>query len=497
MSATNVRPTAHHADRWLADHAPFGLLIGGEWVPSTTGQRFTTADPATGVELASIATASAIDVDRAVDSARAALTHASWAGLTGAQRARLLWAIADELEAHINELAELETLDQGKTFATGRFAELPGAIEQFRYYAGFASKVSGTSFAPSITYQPPGRRIVAHTVPQPVGVVAAIVPWNSPLLMACMKLAPALAAGCTVVLKPAEDTPLSALRLGELLLAAGLPAGVVNILTGAGEVGAALARHAGVDKVTFTGSTEVGKQLVRAAAGNLKRLTLELGGKSPAIILDEADVDLTIAGLARGIFANAGQVCVAGSRIYVQRAIYEQVTDGLVEQAAHLHLGHGLDPSSDLGPLVSARHAARVQGYLDTSGAEIRTGGRIADSAFFQPTVLTGVEPDQRLMREEIFGPVAAITPFDDVDEVISLANDTRYGLAASVWTRDLSAAYQLSDRIEAGTVWVNCHSYFSPELVKGGHKESGWGYENGPPGLANYLEYKTVCLSV
>lgn len=491
-----MRPAAPLADAWLANR-PTGVLIDGEWVP--TAQSFPTTDPATGAELALVAEAGPTDVDAAVASARAALTAPAWAGRTGAQRARLLWRVADLLEAHLDELAELETLDQGKTLATARLGELPGAIEQFRYYAGFASKISGTTFNPSISYQPPGRRIVAHTVPQPIGVVAAIVPWNSPLLMAAMKVAPALAAGCVVILKPAEDTPLTALRLGELLLAAGIPPGVVNVLTGGGAVGAALARHDGVDKVSFTGSTDVGKELIRVAAGNLKRLTLELGGKSPAVVLEDADLDLTIAGLARGIFTNAGQVCVAGSRIYVQRSRFAEVASRLASEARGLRLGHGLDPSSDLGPLVSTRHADRVQAYVDegaADGVEVHAGGR-EDGAYFAPTVLTGAGPGHRLMREEIFGPVAALTPFDEVEEVLDLANDTRYGLAASVWTQDLSAAYRISDQLEAGTVWINCHSYFSPELVKGGHKESGWGYENGAPGLQNYLEYKTVCLSV
>ncbi|MCW2523045.1 MAG: aldH1, partial [Frankiales bacterium] len=360
-----TRPPAALADPWLAEHSQLRLLIDGEWTPARSGAVFPTRDPATGTTLAWLAEAGPLDVDDAVGSARSALAPGSaWARLTGGQRAALLWRIAELIESHADELAELETLDQGKTLATGRWAELPGAIEQFRYYAGLASKISGTSFSPSISYQPDGRRIVAHTVHQPIGVVAAIVPWNSPLLMACMKLAPALAAGCAVVLKPAEDTPLTAVRLGELLLEAGVPPGVVNILTGGAAVGAALAGHPEVDKVSFTGSTEVGKSLVAAAAGNLKRLTLELGGKSPAVVLADADLELTVAGLARGIFANAGQVCVAGSRIYLHTSVFDQVLTGLVEHAQGLRLGHGLSPASELGPLVSDQHAARVQGYL-------------------------------------------------------------------------------------------------------------------------------------
>jgi len=303
-----------------------------------------------------------------------------------------------------------------------------------------------------------------------------------------------------VVLKPAEETSLTALRLGELMIEAGLPAGVVNIVTGLGEtVGAALTAHGDVDKVAFTGSTEVGKLIVGAAAGNLKKLTLELGGKSPAIVLPDADMALAIPGIARGIFANAGQVCVAGSRVYAHRAVYDQLVEGLAREAGKLRLGHGLDPDVDLGPLVNRKQADRVAGFIAEGageGAEIVSGGRqIGEfSTFYTPTVVTGARPEMRMMREEIFGPVVAVTTFDAIDEALSFANDSPYGLAASVWTGDLSAAHRVSARIRSGTVWINCHSYFSPELPKGGHKQSGWGYENGAQGLDNYLETKTVC---
>ncbi|WP_181783889.1 aldehyde dehydrogenase family protein, partial [Pseudonocardia pini] len=407
--------------------------------------------------------------------------------------ARLLWQVAEALEAEIDALAELETRDQGKTLRTARFAELPGAIEQFRYFAGWATKITGTAYTPSVGYAPPGRRVEARTVPVPVGVVGAIVPWNSPLLMACMKLAPALAAGCTVVLKPAEETPLTAIRLAEIL-AGILPPGVVNLVTGDGGTGAALAAHPGVDKISFTGSTAVGRELVRGAADRLTRLTLELGGKSPAIVLPDAERDLLGPGLARGSFANSGQVCVASSRIYVHRSVFAEVADLLVAQAEALTVGPGLDPASDLGPLVSAAHAERVASYLDD--VEVLTGGR-TEGAFVRPTVVVGAAPDSRLMREEIFGPVAALVPFDDLDEALALAGDTDYGLSASVWTRDLSTAERVTHALRAGTVWVNCHSYFSPELVKGGHGISGWGYENGAPGLAAYQELKTICTLV
>jgi phenylacetaldehyde dehydrogenase len=474
------------------------LLIDGTWVPASGGRTFPTADPATGQVLADIALGSKSDVDAAVAAARRALTASAWHAMTPSARGRLLWSIGEAIDAHADELAELETLDQGKTLRTGRLGEVPAAAEQFRYYAGFTTKILGQTIPTSISNQPAGYRVVAHTRREPVGVVAAIVPWNSPLLMAAMKLAPALAAGCTVVLKPAEQTSLTALRLGELLIELGLPGGVVNIVTGTGEqAGAALAAHDNVDKVAFTGSTRTGKRLLTAASGNLKRLTLELGGKSPVVVFDDADLELVIPGTARGIFANGGQVCVAGSRVYAQRGIFERLVAGLAEQADGLRLGHGLDPHVDLGPLVSAGHSARVAAYVDEGvgeGVEVVTGG-VRTGAFYLPTVLIGASEQMRLMREEIFGPVVTVTPFDDPDEVVAWANDTDYGLAASVWTRSLSTAHRVCDAIRAGTVWVNGHSLFSPELPKGGHKQSGWGYENGPQGLENYLETKTVCM--
>ncbi|SFJ10163.1 aldehyde dehydrogenase family protein [Celeribacter neptunius] len=477
------------------------VWIGGDW--RVLSETFDSHDPATGGLLTRLSRAGQDEADEAVAAATRALSAPDWAQMLPAARQALLWRIADLIEAHADELAELECLDQGKTYATARFGELNGAIAQFRYYVGYATKLGGQTITPSIGYAPEGKQVMAYTRREPVGVVAAIVPWNSPLLMAAMKLAPALCAGCTVILKPAEETSLTAVRLCELLEEAGVPAGVVNLLTGFGhEVGEALGTHSGVAKVAFTGSTEIGRHLLGSAQGNLKKLTLELGGKSPAIVLEDADLALAVPGVARGIFGNSGQVCVAASRVYVHRKIYDAFAEGFAKAAGALRLGHGLAPGSDLGPLINPAHAARVAGMVEAGrqeGAEVLAGGQgnAEHPAFYRPTVLAHVTPDMALMREEIFGPVTTLTPFDHADEVIAMANDTEYGLAASVWTESLSSAHRLSAAVRAGTVWVNCHSYFSPELPKGGMKTSGWGVENGAQGLDNYLENKTVCMVI
>jgi len=503
-------------EAWRAE--PAGLFVAGRWAAAAAGGRRTTRDPATGEALADVADAGPEDVAAAVEAARAVLDDrrpGSWWAATPSARGRLLWRVADLLVEHAEELAQLEVLDQGKTLATAR-GEVAGAAEQLRYFAGAATKVTGTTFRPSSPVPPhaaPGARLVASTALEPVGVVAAITPWNSPLLMAAMKVAPALAAGCVVVLKPAEDTPLTSVRLVQLvaraLEEAGLPRGVVSLLTGGAAVGAALTEHAGVDKVAFTGSTATGRAIVRSAGrvgGHLPRLTLELGGKSPAVVMADAEMASAVPGVARGVFANSGQVCVAGSRVYVERRAHDAFVEGLAALAAATPLGHGLHPGAQLGPLASRAHAARVaqrvaDGVADgvAAGAQVvGAGGPLADASgggcFFAPTVLVGADPASPLVQEEVFGPVVVVAPFDDVEEVLAAADDTDYGLAASVWTTDLRTAQRVVDGVRAGTVWVNCHSVFSPELVKGGRRASGWGVENGMEGLAGYLEVKTVC---
>ena len=493
-----VAPRTEGARTFL--HGDKKHLIGGSWVAGT-GDPIPARDPATQEVLATLARGTAADADAAVAAARASFEDRRWRGLLPARRAAVLWALADLIDAHADALAEIETLDQGKTWATSRLAEIPAAAAQFRYFAGFATKIGGQTITPSIGHAPPGSHVIAHTLREPVGVVAAITPWNSPLLMAAMKLAPALAAGCSVVLKPAEDTSLTALYLGTLLEAAGLPPGVVNIVTGFGhEVGARLAEHPHVDKIAFTGSTATGRRLVVAAAGNLKRLTLELGGKSPLIVLADADLDAAIEGVIRGSFANGGQVCVSGSRLYVARPVADAFAERLVARVKALRLGHGLDPQSQMGALISPAHAAKVAAHATGAhGGTLLTGGMVdgPHGSFVHPAVVAEPDPGSALMREEIFGPVAALVPFDDADEVTGWANDTPYGLAASVWTRSLSAAHRMAGAIRAGTVWINGHSYFSPELPKGGWKASGWGVENNAEGLDNYLQTKTVCMIV
>ncbi len=500
LDVAHIEPKSEGARRFLAQPRR-RLLIDNQWVDAASGGTFETRNPATGTVLASIAAGEAADIDRAVAAARAAFESTAWRDMIPAQRARLLWKMADLIEQNIDELAELETLDQGKPVWVGRYAEIPGAVEQFRYFAGQAMRIEGTTIPTSINYQPAGKKLFAYTVKEPIGVVGAIVPWNSPIVLTAMKIAPAMAAGCTMVLKPAEDTSLTAIRLGELMVEAGFPPGVFNIVTGLGSAaGAALAAHPGVDKIAFTGSTETGKRIVEAARGNLKKLTLELGGKSPCIVLDDADLELAIPGVANSIFFNSGQVCVAGSRLYVHEKIFDRVIEGVSAYAKGLKLGNGLDPSTQMGPIVSRKQADRVAGYIAAGiadGAQAVTGGGQQfgpNGTFIEPTVIVGAKATSKVVKEEIFGPVVVASKISSLEEVPAIANDTVYGLAASIWTQNLSSAHRLAAQVRAGTVWINCHSMYDATLPIGGVKQSGWGRDSGHQALDNYLENKTVC---
>jgi phenylacetaldehyde dehydrogenase len=477
------------------------LLIDGEWVEPQSGRTFQTLNPANGEPLADIAAGEAPDIDHAVAAARKAFESGPWPRMTPAERQRLIWRLADRMEASLEELAQLETLDNGKPIAVARVADVPLSIEHMRYYAGWATKIEGETIPVSVPYAP-GARFFNYTLREPVGVVGQIIPWNFPLLMAAWKLGPALAAGNCVVLKPAEQTPLSALRLGAMIQEVGFPPGVVNIVTGYGETaGAALAAHPDVDKVAFTGSTEVGKLIVQASAGNLKRVSLELGGKSPNVIFRDADLDAAAQGAASAIFFNHGQCCCAGSRLFVEKPAYHQVLDRLAGFSQKIRLGPGWEPETEMGPLVSEEQLRRVTGYLNTGrteGASVvcgggRPGGELAGGYFVEPTVFADVRGEMRIMQEEIFGPVVAVTPFTDVEEVIEASNDSTYGLAAGIWTRDITKAHRAAAALKAGTVWINCYNVFDPASPFGGYKQSGYGREMGHHALELYTQVKSV----
>ena len=474
------------------------MLIGGEWVEAAAGATFESTNPATGEVLAECARGEAEDADRAVKAARAAFAEgAPWRTMTPSERGRAIHRIGDLIMENADELAELDSLDNGKPLSIARAADIPLAADLFWYMSGWATKIKGHTTTPSLPYLP-GAEMHAYTLREPIGVVAQIIPWNFPLLMAAWKLGPALTTGCTVVLKPAEQTPLSALRLGELILEAGVPEGVVNVVTGYAEPGAALAAHDGVDKVAFTGSTEVGRLIVQAAAGNLKTVSLELGGKSPNVILADADVPAAIAGAAQGIFFNQGEVCSAASRIYIHKDRFDEVVSGVSDAAKAIKVGPGLAEDSEMGPLVSSEQFERVTNYLKIGaeeGARAMTGGKAIDGPgyFVEPTVLVDTGEDMRVQREEIFGPVVTARPFDDLDDLARQANDSPYGLAAGIWTQNISTAHKLAKRIKAGTVHINTWHIYDAALPFGGYKQSGWGREMGEEVLNNYLETKSV----
>ncbi|MGH7933043.1 MAG: aldehyde dehydrogenase family protein [Candidatus Binataceae bacterium] len=473
--------------------SPRKLLIGGKWVPAKSGKTFETLNPANEEILALVAEGDKADVDEAVKAARKAFEDGAWPRMRPHDRTRALLKIADLIEQHADELAELETLDNGKALWESKNVDIPFAAETFRYYAGWATKIYGET-------NPSEPTMFNYTLREPLGVCGQIIPWNFPLLMASWKIAPALACGNTVILKPAEQTPLTALRLGDLILESGLPEGVVNIVTGFGPTaGGAIAAHPDIDKVAFTGSTEVGKEILKLSAGNLKHVSLELGGKSPNIIFPDADMQQAVFGSMMGIFMTQGQVCCAGSRIFIQQGVYDQFTDQLSQMAQGLTLGNPLDANTRMGPLVSKEQFDRVVSYLDAGkkeGAKVKTGGAAGPQEkgyFVQPTVFSDVNNTMKIAREEIFGPVAAAIPFKDENDAVLQGNDTNYGLAAAVWTRDIGRAHTIARKLKAGTVWINCYGALDAISPFGGYKQSGFGRELGRHSIELYTQIKSV----
>ncbi|MEP7299777.1 MAG: aldehyde dehydrogenase family protein [Burkholderiales bacterium] len=479
-----------------------GNFVDGRETSPSSDAYLPVVDPATEIVVAEAPDSTAADVAAAVACARRTFEDSAWSRLRPADREKLLYTLSTLIEDHADELSVLETLQSGKLQGIARMIDVGAGAEFVRYMAGWATKLEGQTFDPSIGF-PPGAQYFTYTRREPVGVVGAIVPWNFPLAIALWKAAPALAAGCTVVLKPSEETPLTALRLAELAIEAGFPPGVLNVVCGRGAVaGAALASHPGIAKLSFTGSTPVGKSIGHAAIETMARFTLELGGKSPLIVLEDADPEQAAMGAAMGIFFNQGQVCTAGSRVYVQRKIFDKVVHGMAQIAEGMKIGSGFDASTQLGPVVSKRHFERVMGHLDRAKAEGATvltgGGRALDGGYFvQPTVFVGTTAAMRIEREEVFGPVAIAVPFDEVDDAVRMANDTPFGLAASVWSRNLSAVHRIVPRLKAGMVWVNTHNMLDNNLPLGGVKQSGYGRDLGRAAVESYTELKSVCMSV
>jgi phenylacetaldehyde dehydrogenase len=479
---------------------PRQLLIGGKWRPAASGQVLDVFDPAKGEVFAQAAAGAAVDIDAAVKAARHALEQSAWRTTSPAERARLLWKLSDAIEANAAELALLETLDNGMPLWVAQMWNIPKAVECLRYYSGWPMRLTGETLPVSS----PGE-YHTYTRKEPIGVVGQIVAWNMPFGMAVGKIAPALAAGCTVVLKPAEQTPLSAVRLGELIQEAGFPEGVVNIVTGTGEsAGRPLVEHPDVDKIAFTGSTRVGKSILSAAGGTLKRVTLELGGKSPVFIFPDAQLDGATAAAANGIFFNTGQICAAGSRLFIHERIYDKVMEGVLERARTLKIGPGTEPDTFMGPVVSAQQLERVTGYVRSGqqqGAEIVAGEqKLPPQGYFvRPTVMSNVRPEMTIMREEIFGPVVCALRFgdDDLDAIARTANDTSYGLSAYIWTSNVSVAHKLAARIKAGSIAVNGGAGMDFTMPFGGFKQSGLGREHGREGVEAYTETKTISISL